>query len=132
MPPNNSHIFGGDKVNMSTITTKKKLSTGTWALIAIVIVAVIVVAVLAIIGKISLQFLANGIYGFMVFGTSSWMTGTIVLVLPFLGGVLFTYIIYTYIRGNKTAAVNTGAGMGYNPMPTTPSAVQKDTETVIS
>jgi len=117
---------------MTTTTQKKKLSKGTWALIFILIAALITVVVLAAVGYISLQFIADGINGFMTFGSAGWMEGTIVLVLPFLGGILLFYIVKTYFIGNTVKGVNTGSGMGYNPQPTAPSATQKDTETVIS
>jgi hypothetical protein len=114
---------------MTTTTQKKKLSKGTWALIFLLVAAVITIAVLAVVGYISLQFLADGIVSYMSAGASSWMMGTLLIALPFLGGTLFTYIIYTYFRGNKV--VNTMPT--YTPQGQTLSAPQaKDTETVIS
>jgi len=117
---------------MTTATQKKKLSKSAWFLIFLLIAAVITISVLAAIGYISLQFLADGIVSYMAAGASSWMMGALFIILPFVGGILFAYIVKTYFIGNKVTGVNTGSGMGYNPQPMAPSTVQKDTETVIS
>jgi hypothetical protein len=80
---------------------------------------------------ISLQFLADGIQGYMLVGSTSWILGTLLIALPFLGGILFFYIVKVYFIGNKTAGVNQ-IGAGYAPQASYPSQQQKDTETVIS
>jgi len=116
---------------MTTITQRKKLSKGTWALIIFAFVGVIVVAVLGFLGIIDLSFLANWATGTMMFGASSWVNALIVFAAPFVLGILATYAIFTYFKGQQVTT-HTGIGTGYNPMPTTPSASQKDTETVIS
>jgi len=111
-------------------TQKKKLSKSAWFLVFLLIAAVITIAVLAIVGMISLQFVADGIVGYMAVGASSWMMGTLLIALPFLGGILFFYIVKVYFIGNKT--VSPVAQGGYAPAPAYPTAQQKDTETVIS
>lgn len=115
---------------MSTITQKKKLSKGTWALIIILLAAIVAVAVLAVIGYISLAFLADWLVGTMMFGSAGWVNATLVLVTPFILGLLLYYIAVKYFIGNKVT--NTGVQQGYSPTPVYPSQTQKDTETVIS
>lgn len=116
---------------MATMTQKKKLSKGTWALILVVIVAVIAVAVLAAVGYISLAFLANWLVSIGIFGSSSWINEVIVLIIPFVGGVLVCYVVYTYFIGQKvTLAQNTGT---YQPQGQTMSQpAQAGKETVVS
>jgi hypothetical protein len=115
---------------LTTTTQRKKLSKSAYLLIFLLIGAIIVVSVLAFLGKISLQFLADGIVGYHMAGSMNWVMGALTIVLPFVGGILFFYFIKVYFIGNKTTgAVATG---GYAPTPYTPSATNKDTETVIS
>lgn len=111
------------------VSQKKKLSKSAWFLIFLLIAAIITVAVLALVGMISLQFLADIIVGYNAFGATGWMVGTLTIALPFLCGILCYYIVKVYFIGNKTT---TPIGGGYAPTPYTPSAAQKDTETVIS
>ena len=96
------------------------------------VAALITIAVLAVVGYISLAFVADGLVGYMMFGSSSWMTATIALVLPFLGGILLAYIVKTYFVGNKVTGATATAVGGYAPAPVYPAQTQKDTETVIS
>jgi len=96
-------------------TQKKKLSKSAWLLIFIIIGGLVTVSVLAVIGYISLQFVADGITSYMMIGASSWMMGTLLIALPFLGGVLFFYFLKVYIIGNKTTGVMPGGG--YSPTP---------------
>lgn len=116
---------------MSTTTQKKKLSKSAWLLIFLFIAAIITVTVLAAIGYISLAFLADALVGYMMFGSASWMTATVALVLPFLGGILLAYIVKTYFIGNKVTGTAVATG-GYAPAPAYPNTAQQDTETVIS
>lgn len=116
---------------MTTITQKKKLSKGTWALIFICLIAVIGVIVAAFLGFISLQPLADLIVGYATFGSLGWINAILIITAPFAVGVLAFYIVQRYFIGTKitTAAP---AGYGYNPQPTTPTQPQQGTETTIS
>ena len=116
---------------MTTITQKKKLSKGTWALIFIVIAAVIAVAVLAVVGYISLTFLTDALVSIMMLGAGSWMSAIIVLATPFAIGIALAYVVQKYFIGNKVTNPGLAAG-GYSPMPSYPTASQKDTETTVS
>ena len=115
---------------MTTITQRKKLSKGTWALVFIVIAAIIAIAVLAAVGYINLAFLAAWLVSVMTFGTSSYINAIIVLAIPLVGGIVLSYIVTQYFIGQKvtTNPISTG----YNPQPTTPTPAQSGKETVIS
>lgn len=116
---------------MATTTQKKKLSKAAWFLVFLLIGTIIAVVVLAAIGYISLQFLADALVGYMVFGSLGWMEATISIVLPFLAGILFFWIVKTYFIGEKTkGAIIPGAG-GYAPAPAYPAQSQNDTKTEI-
>jgi uncharacterized membrane protein len=128
---------------MTTITQKKKLSKGTWALIFILIAALITVAVLAAVGIVDLGFLTAGydmelgtsglLVGYAIFGTSGWINAVIIIVIPFAVGIVVCFMMYRYFIGQKvTTAPVYGQSGGYNPVPTTPSNPQSGTETVIS
>jgi ABC-type uncharacterized transport system permease subunit len=116
---------------MQTITQKKKLSKGTWALIFILIATFIAVVVLAVVGYISLAFLADWATGTMMFGSTGWVNATLVLAVPFVLGVFFCYVVYRYFIGQKVSlAANTG---GYTPQGQGLSNPQQSgNETVIS
>lgn len=116
---------------MSTITQRKKLSKGAWALIILIFVAVIVLAVLAFLNYISLQFLADWLVGTMNFGASGWLNATLVLLAPFALGAIAAYVGYNYFVGQKVTNVNTTGG--YTPQGQTLSNPQQSgKETVIS
>jgi hypothetical protein len=117
---------------MATITQKKKLSKGTWALIIVFFAAIISIAVLAIIGKISLAFLANWLVSVGEFGASSWVNEVIVIVISAVGlGVLPTYVVYTWFKGQQVKVANTPGN--YQPQGQALSNPQQSgTETVIS
>ena len=118
---------------MTTITQRKKLSKGSWALILIIFVALIAVAVAAFLGYISLTFLTDWLIGTMNFGATGWVNATLVLIAPFAGGIIVCYLLYNYFVGQKVTNVATaGYGGGYNPQPTTPANPQNGKETVIS
>jgi hypothetical protein len=115
---------------MTTITQRKKLSKGTWALIIIAFVALIAVVVTAFLGYISLQFLADWATGTMMFGATGWVNAIIVLVTPFVGGILVCYVAYRYFIGQKVTAP---LGNNYVPQGQSVSpAGQSGSETVIS
>jgi flagellar basal body-associated protein FliL len=125
---------------MTTITQRKKLSKGTWALIFILIAVLIAVAVLAAVGIIDLGFLtadfdmetntAGLLVSYAMFGADGWINALIIIIIPFAVGMIFCFGLYRYFIGQKvTTTMQTG---GYNPLPTTPSQTQKDTETVIT
>jgi len=116
---------------MSTITQRKKLSKGTWALILIFFIAIIAVAVAAALGFVDLTFITEWLVGVMTFGAVSYVNSIIVLSLPFIGGLLTCYITYRYFIGQKVTTTMPLTG-GYNPQPTTPSQPQSGSETVIS
>jgi hypothetical protein len=90
---------------MQTTTQKKKMSKAAWFLIFLLIGGIVAVIVLAAIGYISLQFLADGIVSYMAAGASSWMIGTLLIVLPFAGGMIFFWVVKTYFIGDKTKGV---------------------------
>jgi hypothetical protein len=90
---------------MQTTTQKKKLSKAAWFLVFLLIGGLVSVIVLAAIGYISLQFLADGIVSYMAAGATSWMIGTLLIVLPFVGGMIFFWIVKTYFIGDKTKGV---------------------------
>ena len=117
---------------MSTITQRKKLSKGSWALIALVIVSIIVIATLGIIGIIDLTFIGSWLISVMAFGMSGWVNAILVLVAPFAVGLLVCYVLYNYIVGQKVT--NTGvASSGYAPAPSYPSTpASSGKETTIS
>jgi hypothetical protein len=114
---------------MTTQTQKRKLSKAAWFLVFLLIGTIIAVAVLAIVGMISLQFLADILVGYMNFGAAGWVEATIAIAIPFFVGILFYWLIKTYFIGNK---VNTPVNPAYSPTPSYPAQTQKDTETVIS
>jgi hypothetical protein len=114
---------------MATITQKKKMSKGTWALIILVLVSVIVVAVLAAIGYISLAFLGDALVSVMTFGTGSWINATLILAGAFCLGLVFYYVVINYFVGQKvtnTLPTSTPQGQALS----TPQ--QSGKETVIS
>lgn len=114
---------------MTTTTQKKKMSKAAWFLVFLLIVGIVAVIVLAAIGYISLQFLADGIVGYMAAGATSWMIGTLLIVLPFVGGMICFWIIKTYFIGDKTKTTLPT----YTPQGQTLSQpAQTGTETVIS
>lgn len=114
---------------MSTITQRKKLSKGTWALIIILFAALITVAVLAFLGKISLAFLTTWLTGVMTFGSTGWVNASIVLGAAFAGGAFICFLAYRYFIGQKVT-MNTGA---YTPQgQTIANPQQQGTETVVS
>jgi H+/Cl- antiporter ClcA len=115
---------------MTTITQRKKLSKGTWALLIITFIAIIAIAVAAFLGYINLAFLANWATGTMSFGASSWVNAVIVLVVPFIGGVLACYVVYTYFKGQQTTIQNPGVYTPQGQSVGTPN--QSGKETVIS
>jgi hypothetical protein len=128
---------------MTTITQRKKLSKGTWALIIIALAALIVVIVLAAVGIVDLSFITadydmtTGTGGLLVsyamFGTAGWMNAAIIMVIPFAIGIAVAYVTVKYFIGQKvTTAAPLYGGQGYNPTPTTPSGSQQGSETVIS
>ena len=118
---------------MSTITQRKKLSKGTWALIIIVLIAVIAVAALAVVGYIDLSFLSNWLVSTMTFGSSSYVNAIIVLVVPFVGGVLVSYVLYNYFIGQKVTTATAATTSGYSPAPSYPSQpASSGKETTIS
>lgn len=116
---------------MSTITQRKKLSKGTWALILIVFISIIAIAVAAFLGYISLQFLADWVVGTMAFGSTGWVNGVIVLITPFVGGILVAYVVTRYFIGQKVTGIP--APGTYTPQGQTLSQQpQSGNETVIS
>lgn len=115
---------------MSTITQKKKLSKGTWALILLVLIAVIAVAVCGALGVIDLTWAADLAVGYAMFGTISWMNAVLIIAAPLVGGMILMWVLYRWFIGQK---VTMPTGTGYNPQPTTPTqSGQSGTDTVIS
>ena len=127
---------------MQTITQKKKLSKGTWVLIFVAIAALITIAVLAAVGIVDLGFLTADydmetgtsglLVGYAVFGSNGWINAAIIILIPFVLGIIVCWALYRYFIGQKVTTQQPAAGYGYNPQPTTPSQPQSGTETVIS
>ena len=116
---------------MSTITQRKKLSKGTWALIFIVLAALIAVIVLAAVGIVDLTFMAELVVGYATFGTYGWINAAIIIVLPFGVGMIVCWMLYRYFIGQKVTT--TLQQQGYSPTPTYPTQPQQSgNETVIS
>lgn len=101
---------------MQTITQKKKLSKGTWALIFIAIAAVIAVAVLAAVGHIDLGFLtapydmetgtSGVLVGYATFGTISWINAALIILAPFAVGIVLAVLAYRYFVGQKVTVAS--------------------------
>lgn len=117
---------------MSTITQRKKLSIGTWALIFVCIAALITVIVLSVFGIIDLTFMEELLVGYATFGTQSWINAVITIVIPFAVGAVFMWAAYRYFIGQKVTVAAYGAG-GYTPQgQSIGNPQQKDTETVVN
>lgn len=127
---------------MTTITQRKKLSKGTWALIIIALAALIAVIVLAAVGIVDLGFITadydmtTGTGGLLtsyaIFGSTGWINAAIMILIPFALGVATCYVLYRYFIGQKVTT--TLPGSGYSPVPTYPSQqpAQSGQETTIS
>jgi hypothetical protein len=114
---------------MQTTTQKKKMSKAAWFLVLLLIGGIVTVAVLAITGRISLQFAADGVTSYMAAGTSSWMIGTLLIVLPFTGGMIFFWIIKTYFIGDKTKGIQLN---NYTPQTGASTAASSGVTTEVS
>lgn len=127
---------------MTTITQRRKLSKGTWALIIIALAALITVIVLAAVGIVDLSFITadydmtTGTGGLLtsyaMFGTAGWINAAIIMLIPFALGIAVCFVMYRYFIGQKVTTTAPLYGGGYNPTPTTPSQPQQGQETVIS
>ncbi len=104
---------------MSTMTQRKKLSKGTWALIIVVGVAVLTAVILHVVGILNLSFIGDLAIGFVSFGTSSGWNAALVLLAPFAVGILTLYTLKAYFIGERVT-INTGTP-GYAPAPTYPT-----------
>ncbi|MFA5365623.1 MAG: hypothetical protein WC325_10635 [Candidatus Bathyarchaeia archaeon] len=99
---------------MQTITQKKKLSKGTWVLIFVAIAALITIAVLAAVGIVDLGFLTADydmetgtsglLVGYAVFGSNGWVNATIIILIPFVFGVIASWVVTRYFVGQKVTA----------------------------
>lgn len=125
---------------MQTITQKKKLSKGSWVLIFLLIAALITFVVLAIVGLIPMGFLIaddmeNGDVGLLVnyalFGTGGWVNAVIMILLPFLGGLLFMWVIYRWFVGQKVTVAAAGQSV-YTPQTGASAGTQSGTSTEVS
>ena len=116
---------------MTTITQKRKLSKSAWVLIIILFVAIIAVAVLAFMGILDLSPISNGYLGVFMWASQDIVNGLLTGVGFVFLGVAIYWVTIKYFIGNKVTT-STMPGMGYNPLPSTPSQSQKDSETVIS
>jgi hypothetical protein len=124
---------------MQTITQKKKLSKGTWALIIIGLAALITVIVLAVVGIVPTGFLLNnydsttGTAGLLVsyamFGTTTWINAAIIIALPFVTGIVLAFTLTRYFIGQKVT-IATGAGM-YTPQTGATPSTNSGTSTEI-
>lgn len=127
---------------MTTITQKKKLSKGTWALIFVGIAALITIAVLAAVGIVDLGFLTADydmetgtsglLVGYAVFGSNGWINAAIIILLPFVFGIIVCWALYRYFIGQKvTTSISQ---QGYAPAPSYPTTqpAQSGQETTIS
>lgn len=104
---------------MQTITQRKKLSKGTWALISIALIALIAVIILAVVGIIDLSFItadydmatgtAGLLVGYALFGSSGWINALITIVLPFAAGAFVCFLAYRYFIGQKVTIANTAS-----------------------
>jgi hypothetical protein len=125
---------------MQTITQKKKLSKGTWALIFIAIAALIACIVLAVVGILPVGFLINdnmenGDLGLLVsyalFGTGTWINALIIILLPFLGGAVFMWVIYRWFVGQKVTVAAAGQSV-YTPQTGASASTSAGTSTEVS
>lgn len=124
---------------MQTITQKKKLSKGTWALIFLAIAGLITFIVLAAVGIIPLGFLINDdmengdvglLVNYAVFGTGGWINAVIMILLPFLAGLVFMWVIYRWFVGQK---VTVAAGQSvYTPQTGASASTNSGTSTEVS
>ena len=129
---------------MQTITQKKKLSKGTWALIGLIIVAIIAVVVLSIFPLddpyIKLNFLTddmnaeNGpglLVGYAIFGSNSWINAALIIVGPFVIGMIFFWAIQRWIVGQKVTVAAAGQSV-YTPQTGASTGTQSGTSTEVS
>lgn len=117
---------------MSTVTQRKKNWWVIWVLIGLIVAAIAIVAVLAMIEVIDLAPVEAFLLSIPMWESMSIINFGIGTFAAVLIGVAFAYLYYNYLRGQQVKNVVTGAASGYNPIPSTPSSTQKDTETVIS
>jgi uncharacterized membrane protein YfcA len=117
----------GENTMTQTITQRKKGWWKIWVVIAIIAVVIAVIGVLAYLGKIDLAPWNERYLGIFMWGSTSWINATIILLVCTAFGVLLTYIWYTYLRGNKTTQNQ------YTPPGQTLSQpTQQGTETTVS
>jgi len=114
------------------VKARKKLSKSAWILLAIMFIAIVAVAVLAVIGKISLGFLADGLVNLALWMSLSPFNVGIVLGVSFAGGMAVFYWLKAYIIGEEQVMMSGMGVAGYNPAPATPSAAQQKSDVEIS
>lgn len=117
---------------MTTITQRKKGWWKIWVIIGLIAAVIAIVAVLAMFEIIDVQPWIEGYLGAFMWASESVINALILTVGFVVTGVLFCYLWYNYLRGQKTTT-NTPAGTGYAPVPTYPSQpAQSGQETTIS
>lgn len=116
---------------MATLTTRKKGWWKVWLLIGVVAAIVIIIAALALIGFLDLTPADEMWRSVFMWGSDASINGAIIATGFTALGLLGGYLWYNYLRGQQTKTATPTYG-GYNPVPTTPSNPQQDTETVIS
>lgn len=113
---------------MTTVTQRKKLSKGTWALLIICLAALLAVVVLAAVGIVDLTFLADLVVGYATFGTIGWINGLLIIAFPFAVGMVVCWALYRWFIGQKvTVPINTYVPQGQTVTPT-----QQQNDTVVS
>jgi hypothetical protein len=67
---------------------------------------------------------------YALFGTGTWINALIIILLPFLGGLVFMWIIYRWFVGQK---VTVAAGQSvYTPQTGASAGTQAGTSTEVS
>lgn len=115
---------------MTTLTQKKKLSKGTWALIIVIFAAIIAVVVMAALGYIDLTPYTDMYVGVFMWGSIGIFNALILTAGIFAAGFGGCWIIINYFKGQQvvTNAVNNYTGQSTISQP----PAQQGTETVVS
>jgi ABC-type Fe3+ transport system permease subunit len=122
---------------MTTITQRKKGWWKIWVIIAIIVVALAIVMVLSNLTNadgnpyIDLAPVEEKYLGIYMWASMNSINASLVLVGSIVLGISLTWLYYNYLAGQKVTMNNT-INPGYNPLPTTPSQPQTQTDTVIS
>jgi hypothetical protein len=108
---------------------KKKMSTSAYILIALFIVAIIALPILHFTEILDLSFLGTGFSDIMTWAATETLNGVLLIGGVFAGGMLFYYIVKTYLLGTQVSMTT----QPYTPMGQTISEPQKQQEeTVVS